>query len=602
VGVIHAWEYVKYKGYPPLGTPYTPLKVAIIDAGFDLDETTGVPLYGGPDYSAALTQIDAVNGDWTAGGLGYGFPNCPNGCWHGQMSFGTCCALANNGWGTAGTSGGWEVKPLVIKVSGDIDTVSSAVYNAIYNNADVIAEAAGFICGWGCRNFGGGNVLKAAVGSARNHGAIFVTPANNQGQDISNVDQYPCVLNGAVCVGAVTSDGLAAGYSNWGSVVDIWAPTDVLTTVTRDSGGQPYQFGGTSASGPYLAGIVALMKMLDPDLTYDEVRSILVSTANASADPKVSSRGYVDAYRAVAAAKPNLSPMVAIAQPANNASPDYHEVYFSTQVTDPETPSPLWGPADFPSKVVVSSDRNGELCSAAADATGTGTTIGCYATKDLDPGVHTITATATDPFGATGSHAITINVANDPPTTVITFPASGSTYYTSQMVNLRGYGFDPDLGQYLPDASLSWSSSLGGALGTGSDIWASLIAGTHTITLTAVDELGVSGSDSISITVQTGVGYPTVQILKPANGDTVGSGTAVTFEGRATDPEDGTITEDARFKWYSSRDGLLGTGRLIQSTLSTVGESAEHIITLEVIDNDGHTATHAIKVYVVSPA
>ena len=169
VGVIHAWEYVQYKGYPPTDTPYVPLKVAVIDAGFDLDETTGEPLYGAGDYPFNIPQLDEIDYDWTAGGAGYGFSNC-NGCWHGQLTFGVCCALSNNHYGTAGTSGGWNIRPLLIKATADIDTVNAGIYDAIYNGADVIHETIGFECGWWCRNFGGGVEMSAYVKTAKNVG------------------------------------------------------------------------------------------------------------------------------------------------------------------------------------------------------------------------------------------------------------------------------------------------------------------------------------------------------------------------------------------------------------------------------------------------
>ena len=73
IGVIRAWEYVKYKGYPP-SVPYTPIILAVIDSGFDLDETTGVPLNGNLDYPGEPLQIDEIEEDLTAGGPASGSP------------------------------------------------------------------------------------------------------------------------------------------------------------------------------------------------------------------------------------------------------------------------------------------------------------------------------------------------------------------------------------------------------------------------------------------------------------------------------------------------------------------------------------------------
>lgn len=608
VGVIHAWEYVRYKGYPPTDTSYSPVKVAIIDAGFDLDEYTGEPLFGADDFPFTIPQLDMVGNDWTAGGAGYGFPNC-NGCWHGHLSYGVCCALSQNWYGTAGTSGGWEIKPLLIKVTGDIDTVTNAIYNAIYNSADVIHDSAGFDCGWWCKNFGGGNALKAVVKSAKNYDTIFVTPANNHGKDISDRDQMPCNLDGSVCVGAVGQDGNATGYSNWGTIVDTWAPTDILSTVTRVSSGRDtndvgidelHQFGGTSASGPYLAGIVALMKMVNPLLSYEEVKTILVTTANPSNDPKVIDHGYVDAYRAVKAASPNLPPTVQIIEPENSASEQYSNVFFRAQVTDPETPSLAWISADFSSIVEFTSNIDGILCTATGDATNGGTMLSCEA-SELSLGEHVITAKVTDPFGGKGEDSINIEVINKPPWVKITYPPDGSTYYTNQQINLRGYAFDEEVYGKIP---VSWTSNIDGTIGTSEDFWVSLSEGDHTITLTATDEKAESATDSITLYVQSasGDGYPAVEIVEPTNNALFGPDDTITFTGRATDPEDGEISADAAFKWYSNIDGSLGTGKTYQtSDLYFSPESTTHTITLEVTDSDGNKSTHSINVTIFHP-
>jgi hypothetical protein len=53
----------------------------------------------------------------------------------------------------------------------------------------------------------------------------------------------------------------------------------------------------------------------------------------------------------------------------------------------------------------------------------------------------------------------------------------------------------------LSGASLTWSSNLDGALGSGSPLLASLTEGQHILTLTASDSTGHTSSASITITV-----------------------------------------------------------------------------------------------------
>ena len=152
-----------------------------------------------------------------------------------------CCSFARNSWGTAGIANGSEVKTLLIKVTGDFWLIATGVYNALYNNADVINMSISGDCNSWCHTFDNGNVLKASVGSARNVGAIVVSAAGNsgagpgQGKDIGGDDFYPCELSGSICVGAIDQNANAQGYSNWGKVVDIWAPAGIRSTVTRPS-------------------------------------------------------------------------------------------------------------------------------------------------------------------------------------------------------------------------------------------------------------------------------------------------------------------------------------------------------------------------------
>ncbi len=90
---------------------------------------------------------------------------------------------------------------------------------------------------------------------------------------------------------------------------------------------------------------------------------------------------------------------------------------------------------------------------------------------------------------------------NQPPVVTITAPSAGAIVAQGAPLTLTGSANDPEDG-VLTGASLAWSSSRDGALGTGTSITtASLSAGTHTITLTATDSRGARGTASVSITV-----------------------------------------------------------------------------------------------------
>lgn len=216
----------------------------------------------------------------------------------------------------------------------------------------------------------------------------------------------------------------------------------------------------------------------------------------------------------------------------------------------------------------------------------------------------TITATATDPFGATGSVSTTVSVANRAPTALLDQPQDGASFYTSQKINLRGTAFDPD--KTIPDASLEWWTMLRGQplqlwvfQGTGRSVWVSLPAGTYSVALVVKDTFGASATATITLTVQTGAGYPTAEIFAPTDKELVRLRVPITLWGSGTDPEEGDLPHSA-LQWSSDRDGPLGTGRLVHAMLSgSPCNTVLHVITLRATDSDGHQGTHTVTVSVV---
>ena len=88
---------------------------------------------------------------------------------------------------------------------------------------------------------------------------------------------------------------------------------------------------------------------------------------------------------------------------------------------------------------------------------------------------------------------------NASPSVDITAPSNGASFDEGTSINFTGTASDPEDGPL--SSSLSWSSNLDGALGTGSSIGATLSVGSHTVTASVTDSGGASGSDAISVTV-----------------------------------------------------------------------------------------------------
>ena len=216
--------------------------------------------------------------------------------------------------------------------------------------------------------------------------------------------------------------------------------------------------------------------------------------------------------------------------------------------------------------------------------------------NDLSAGQHTITLTATDAGGQTGSASINLTI-NQRPAISITSPADGATFVTTESVTFAGSATDQEDGD-LPSDALVWTSSLAGAIGTGASFAKTgLGEGEHVITLTAADAAGAQGTASITIVVTAAAGTPSVTIASPGSGTTITAGATVTFEGSATDPEDGDITGNA-LVWSSSVDGQIGTGPSVTKNDLSAGP---HVVTLTATDAAGETGSTSITLTINQP-
>ena len=208
----------------------------------------------------------------------------------------------------------------------------------------------------------------------------------------------------------------------------------------------------------------------------------------------------------------------------------------------------------------------------------------------LSAGIHLITFTATDSLGATGNESISITVnpppGNDAPTASINTPDDVFNYLTTDTINFTGTGSDPEDGE-LTGLSLVWRSSLAGQIGTGTSISLSLGGGNHTITLTATDSLGATGSHSINLTVNL---PPTASIGDPDDGFTFLTTETIHFNGSGLDAEDGVLT-GASLVWSSNLAGQIGTGTSISVSL----DAGAHTITLTATDSQGVSGTASIN-------
>lgn len=234
--------------------------------------------------------------------------------------------------------------------------------------------------------------------------------------------------------------------------------------------------------------------------------------------------------------------------------------------------------------------------SSVAGPLGTGSPL---AFNNAALGRHRIVLTATDASGESAVASIELEVVppgtNRAPVVSISAPMNGATLLLGTPVTLAGMATDTEDGA-LTGASLAWSSSRDGALGSGASVSATLTQGVHVLTLTATDSMNATGTASITVSVNVPNNQaPTVTITAPANNTTVFQGQSLTFTGTGTDAEDGALT-GAALEWSSSRDGAIGTGASVTSATLTAGM---HVVTLVGRDSGGNTGTATVNVQVL---
>lgn len=260
--------------------------VAILDTGIDAEH---------PDLKNRLVPgFDAVNGD-----------NDP----HDDNSHGTACAgivaaEADNGIGTLGIAPQARVMPVKVLNARGTGPLEWAAAGLVWA-ADHGARVSSMSFGEDARS----QILQDAVDYARSKGMVCVASMGNDGEA---ADHWPAKCDNVLAVGATYDDDRPALFTAEGPHVAIAAPgTRVHTTMPTYELIDPMfgkrdkdytWFSGTSASGPVVAAVAALMIGQEPSTSEAEVRRRLRATADDVGDKgwdKQSGDGRVNALRAL---------------------------------------------------------------------------------------------------------------------------------------------------------------------------------------------------------------------------------------------------------------------------------------------------------------
>lgn len=132
-------------------------------------------------------------------------------------------------------------------------------------------------------SLGGGAdpALDAAVQKAIVSGVTFAVAAGNESADAS--EGSPARVPEAITVASSTVDDEQSSFSNYGQVVDIYAPGSDITSSWNDSDDATNTISGTSMATPHVVGAAAVYLAGHPDATPADVATALTDGATAGA-------------------------------------------------------------------------------------------------------------------------------------------------------------------------------------------------------------------------------------------------------------------------------------------------------------------------------
>ncbi|MFZ5988714.1 MAG: S8 family serine peptidase, partial [Bacillota bacterium] len=245
--------------------------------------------------------------------------------WHGTGIAGIIAGGWNNGIGISGLVP--KVKLLPVKYLGGTkgEAKTSGAIMAIEYAKKMGAKVIN--CSWGGPGYNA--ALEEVI--VKSPDILFVCASGNDKLDTDRYPVYPACLNlpNTISVAAVNNTGVEAGFSNYGSKIDVAAPGNYIYSTYP--GNAFVYVNGTSFAAPYVSGVAALLRSYRPDITSEELKGSIKSSVKILSSLKqvVNTSGMVDAFGAL--------------RYANNwgetpPSPIPTPVYSSTPVPTPYVP------------------------------------------------------------------------------------------------------------------------------------------------------------------------------------------------------------------------------------------------------------------------
>jgi len=254
--------------------------VAIVDTGVDIDHPELISSMHTTGYNAATGMVGLEHADDDQG--------------HGTRVAGIIAADKNNGIGIAGVAPDITIMPIKANYAGTSSIRAAwaidGILYAIDNGAHIINLS------FGSTSYNA--LMDQAVKQAYDAGIVVLAAAGNSGTERY---YYPASYEHAISVSSINSDSTWSFFSTYNDRVYISAPGSGM--ITTNNYGDYVVVSGTSFASPHVAGVVALLLSVYPDMTPAEVKGKLQETAVDAGEPgwdKYYGHGIVDAYAILA--------------------------------------------------------------------------------------------------------------------------------------------------------------------------------------------------------------------------------------------------------------------------------------------------------------